>query len=136
MLKRENVCFEETNVFVKPNADKLACLLRRENVCFEETNVFVKPNADKLACLLRRENVCFEETNINNPSNGCRLFCGSLFLTPHHPIRPKSITAKDTHTNSNHPLHLPLQDSIAHTVRPLNLDHIYIILILSLIYER
>lgn len=62
-------------------------------------------------------------------------FAAAFFLTPHHPIRPKSITAKDTHTNSNHPLRLPHQDSIAHTVRPLNLERIYIILILSLIYK-
>jgi len=54
------------NVFVKPNADKLACMLRRENGTLKR-NVFAKrrdrmgatwppPNADKLACMLRREN--------------------------------------------------------------------------------
>ena len=39
------------NVFDEPNADKLACMLRRENVCCEETNVFDKPNDQSQACL-------------------------------------------------------------------------------------
>ena len=34
---------EETNVFDKSNADKLACMLRRENDGCKETNDFCKP---------------------------------------------------------------------------------------------
>ena len=89
-MTAQNDGCEETNVFDKSNADKLACMLRRENdgcketnvfdkpndqsqACMsfgvarkrgsEETNVFDKSNADKLACMLRRENDGCKETN-------------------------------------------------------------------------
>ena len=74
MPRRENVCFEETNVFDRPSAEgksRSVCTMpRRENDCLEGTNVFDKPSADKLACMPRRENVCFEETNLIFPF-GC-----------------------------------------------------------------
>ena len=45
------------NVFVKPNDQRelVHFGMARKRGC-EETNVFVKPNADELARMLRREN--------------------------------------------------------------------------------
>ena len=111
MLRRENVCCEETNVFDKPNADKLACMLRRENVCCEETNVFDKPNADKLACMLRRENVCCERHKQSRARRahfllhaiGCSVMAVFLILSvlrsvchSHYSYRPARCARQDT----------------------------------------